>query len=500
MNAHATISDLGSGKWYWEMTIDSDNGSSEYPNTGVWSSGAGDDRFNPAYSSGSSQFRGFAYNGTGSWIYGDTSRSTNSNAPSSSVKGDNAVFMIALDLDNNKLWWGVDGTWYAEDGGTDGDPAAGNNETWQTNAPTYTYTPWMGNYGSTATINFGQSEFAYAIPTGFKPLAKSNLPEPDVLRPREHFAVVTYSGNGTSQIISGLNFQPDMVWIYEREGDEQLLYDSVRGTETSIEPGESVSETSSDDGLTSFNSDGLSLGANPQANQSGKTYVAYCWKLGVSSGLDVQTFTGTGSAHAENHDLGTAPEVVMLKNRSNGNNTPMFFDTRPLISDPETDYLFLDTTAAVADNSIQWNDTLPDASNFTVGTANMVNQNTADMLAILFRSVPGLSKFGYYEGNSNSDGTFVAVGFRPALLIIKRHTSSTQGWVVLDKQRSVHNPRRNRLYADTGSAEAESSAFDVDFLSNGFKLRTSDAAMNVNAVNYIYMAFAESPAKYARAG
>jgi hypothetical protein len=218
-NSHGTISELTSGKWYWEIQIHTPN--FQYPNCGVWSSGAGNDRFNTAYSTGSSQFRGYAFDFGSSTsaglVTGDTSRTTNTAAPWNTTFSANDFGMVALDLDNNKIYFGKNGTWL-----NSGVPAAGTGFASDgLDSSTYSYTPYLGCYGSATTINFGQLGFQYTPPTGFSALATQNLPAPTIADPSDYFNTVLYTGNGTShrlwwKSITGVGFQPDFVWIKDR--------------------------------------------------------------------------------------------------------------------------------------------------------------------------------------------------------------------------------------------------------------------------------------------
>ena len=166
-------------------------------------------------------------------------------------------------------------------------------------------------------------------------------------------------------------------------------------------------------------------------------------------------------------------------------------------SAPETDFLSLSTTAATADAIDMWNDTAPTSSVFTIGTHDGVNQNTQNYIAYLWAEVDGFSKFGSYTGNGSTDGPFIWCGFRPAFVMFKK-TSSTSNWEIRDSARSLNNPANKDLYTDGTFAESSATDREVDLLSNGFKHRNDKASLNSSA-DYIFMAFAESPFKTARA-
>ena len=158
------------------------------------------------------------------------------------------------------------------------------------------------------------------------------------------------------------------------------------------------------------------------------------------------------------------------------------------------DFLTLNSSVAEGSNTNYW-DTPPTSSVFEVNSHNSVN-NTNGMLAYCFHSVEGYSKVGSYEGNDNADGTFVDTGFRPAWIMLKK-TTAVGEWVMTDDKRSPYNLVRDTIYANSNIVETEHTAV-LDMVSNGFKLRYDDASWN-DTQTYLYIAFAESPFKYANA-
>ena len=163
---------------------------------------------------------------------------------------------------------------------------------------------------------------------------------------------------------------------------------------------------------------------------------------------------------------------------------------------PATDYLILDTSAATADSATMWADTAPTDSVFTVHDSHQVNADGEKYVAYVFADVEGYSKMGGYVGNNAADGTFVYLGFRPAWIMIKR-SNATEHWHILDNKRDPFNFVDIELWASLPNGES-SGTERGDFLSNGFKIRGNNAGYNTSH-NYIYMAFAEAPFKYANA-
>ena len=336
--------------------------------------------------------------------------------------------------------------------------------------------------------------------------------------PSAYFQTVLYTGTGSStqNVVNGGNsdLQPDWVWVKNRtDARWHRLVDSSRGASKNLYSNETDAE-GTEASVTAFNSDGFSLGTDTGSdgwNENGDAHVAWQWKANggtTSSNTDgsitstVQANTTAGfsivswQGNATNpstigHGLNQKPDVILLKNRdTSGTNWIMYHSANT--SAPETDYLILDSTNATADSANVWSDTSPTSSVFTVGSAGSVNNNGDNFITYCFAEKQGYSKFGSYTGNGNADGAFVYTGFKPAWIMIKK-TNNTSQWVLHDTTRQEFNMQTRFLQANQSAAEGTSSAADLDILSNGFKLRSSDDAQNGNGDTYIYMAFAESP-------
>ena len=262
--------------------------------------------------------------------------------------------------------------------------------------------------------------------------------------------------------------------------------------------------------MESFDADGFNVNTSNRVNGSGENYVAWNWKAngsGVSntdgsitstvsanttSGFSVGTFVGNQTAGATvGHGLSQAPEMIIIKDRPTVNDWPVYHES---ISPSQT--IKLNSSNAPFTESTIWNNTAPTASVFTLGSSNLANNNTKSHVFYAFHSVEGFSKFGSYVGNNSTDGSFVYTGFRPAFVIIK-NISRSENWRVMDAARSPYNQVSVNLMPNTSGSE-ESGACNQDFLSNGFKLRTTDWGYNYTDT-YIYMAFAENPFKYSNA-
>jgi hypothetical protein len=328
---------------------------------------------------------------------------------------------------------------------------------------------------------------------------------PTINRGDDYFQAVTYTGNGSTNTITGLRFQPDFVWVKGRSGaTDHALYDSVRGTTKDLVSNSTAAETTQSTGLTAFNSDGFTLGALAKMNTNAATYVAWCWKAGGSTssntsgtitstvsvnttaGFSIVTYTGNSTSGATiGHGLGVAPKMIIVKTRNAADNWAVYHS-----STGATQYLQLNTTNASASSITLWNDTSPTPTVFSVGTNNDVNDSARTYVAYCWAEIAGFSKFGSYTGNGSTDGPFVFTNLKPRFIMIKR-TDTTSNWTILDTAREGYNVDNDPLYPNLSDAEGTTDLADI--LSNGFKLRSTDASVNANTGTYIYAAFAESP-------
>ena len=379
----------------------------------------------------------------------------------------------------------------------------------------YIWRPFLYSLGS-ATFNFGQRPFAYTAPSGYKALCTQNLPTPTIgattaTQAGKYFNPVLYSGNGSSQSVTGVGFQPDFVWVKERSSTSgNVLFDAIRGVTKYLESNVTAAEGTDASTLTAFNSDGFSVGSSGAMNQSSQTYVGWNWKANGSgstntsgsitstvsanttSGFSVVTYTGTGSLATVGHGLGVAPKMFIVKRRDTTSNWLVYNSTIGA-----TNYLYLNATDASAAWSGFWGNTAPTSTVFTVNNDGAVNSSGNTFVAYCFAEVAGYSKFGSYTGNGSTDGPFVFTGMRPAYLMVKR-TDTTSNWVVMDTARDTYNAAGLLLRPNLSDAESDDRP-SMDFLSNGFKWRATTAAFNASGGTYIFAAFASAPFKFALA-
>lgn len=344
---------------------------------------------------------------------------------------------------------------------------------------------------------------------------------------RTVFDATTYTGNGSTQSITNAgNFQPDLVWIKARKAAaSHIINDSVRGVSKQLVPNGTGAETTyTGYQVTAFNSNGVTLvddsnggygvngGSGGTYSGTPPNYIAWQWKANgtavsntsgtitssvsanTTAGFSIVTYTGNGTAGATvGHGLGVAPKLIIGKKRSAAADWTVYH-----ASLGNNLALFLNGTFATDAGAAYWNTTTPTSSVFTLGNQTNLNASGATTVAYCWAEIAGFSKFGSYTGNGSTDGPFVYTGFRPKFIMTKR-TDSTSSWNIVDTSRVAYNANNAGLYANLTGAEDTTGAVVWDVLSNGFKLRDSDATNNASGGTYIYVAFAENPFKYANA-
>ena len=323
----------------------------------------------------------------------------------------------------------------------------------------------------------------------------------------DYFNTKLYTGNNTSQSITGLNFKPDWCWIKSRSNTEKhVLQDVLIGTGYELTSQDnSAKNPTSGASITSFNSDGISVGSGNAVNDNSINYVNWNWKANgagssntdgsinttytsanTTSGFSISTYTGTGANATIGHGLGVAPQVVIYKRT---NTTGNWFMYNKNIGN--TKYLNLDATSAVQTYNVFQN-TDPSSTLLYVSGDSGANASSGTYVAYCFAEKQGYSKMGSYIGNGNADGTFVYTGFKPAFVLIK-DSGRAESWYIFDNRRLGYNGGMADLIANSTATESGSSATLLDFLSNGFKLTGTTDHLNGSGQNFIYMAFAETP-------
>jgi hypothetical protein len=501
---------LTSGKWYWEVTATAVGGSGQL--VGIASA---------AYNFNKDTVSGGEYVGVdaNSWGYYSNDGKVYTSGSGSAYGNSYAIgdiIGVALDVDNGKVWFSKNGTYQ-----NSGSPTGGTNAA-ATGLPSTGIFPAFsvhGTGGSTQVANFGQRAFAYTAPSGFKALCTQNLPAPLVTKSNTVMDVALYTGNGSTQTISGLGFSPDLVWLKVRSNAVgHGLFDQVRGAGKALYSHATNAEydygTTSSGELYQFNSDGFNLGSFGVWNVNNQTSVAWAWDAGTSTvsntqgsitsqvranataGFSVVTYTGTGTAGATvGHGLGVAPGMIITKSRSNTSEWVVYHKG---LATPASQRLELQSTAAVVSSASDWNYTNPSSTVVTLGTSYSGNFSGYTHVMYAFSPVVGYSSFGSYTGNGSTDGPFVYTGMRTRWVMIKCSSASGIYWVIMDAVRNSYNVVNGRLFPNTSDPEYTNNDA-MDFLSNGFKFRTVDATWNGSGNTYIYAAFAEAPFNYSRA-
>ena len=455
------------------------------------------------------------------------------------------IIMMCWEPDTFKWWVGVNGTWR-----NSGDPANGTGFVYQFssgtgdlwgNGQSNNNTRWGGwtssANGLTCTWNFGQDStfggavtagsgvddngfgnFKYSPPTGFLAACSGNMVISDDIDPAQtdndiptkQMGVVLYTGNGGTNAITGLGFQPDFVWAKSRSATQSnRLYNSSI-TNGMLFSDNSNSEQTGSDLLTSYGTDGFTYGTSgSNANDNTVTYVAWCWRAngGTTStntsgtitstvqanqaaGFSIITYTGTGSNGSIGHGLSAKPNFHIIKSRSGTDGWAVYHG-----SIGAEKYLRLDTNATPSDTSNVYNDTEPSSSVISLGTNDLTNKSTSNYVSYVWHNVEGYSKFGSYKGNANDDGPYIYCGFKPELIFIKE-TGTSDDWVVYDSTRDPINRGSSRVSRwEVDAAEFDGTGRAIDFLASGFKIRTSNNTIN-QTTNFVFGAWADVPFKY----
>jgi hypothetical protein len=480
---------LTSGKWYWEIV----NGNSD-AFVGICGDNATLGTVAPQSSTGTILY----YGNTGNKRI-DTVDTAYGSAFSTQTIG------VALDIDGGTIVFYRDNV------------SQGSISISSSTLNGKTIFPLSNVISTTATVNFGQRPFEYTAPSGFKALCTQNLPTPTVgatsaTLANKYYDASLYTGNGSnSQVISNSGFQPDWVWIKARSNAQgSSLVDSVRGPSKILISNSTSAELTATNPIT-FNPTGFTSTTDVSTNAY--TYVAWQWRASnatavtntsgsitstvsanTTSGFSVVTYTGTGANATVGHGLGVAPSMLIIKRRDSTSNWLVY-----QISLGNTKGLVLNATQAESTDSTYWNNTSPTSSVFSLGSGGAANASSGTMVAYCFAAIAGYSAFGSYTGNGSTDGTFVFTGFRPAYVMIKS-SSATTDWIVYDAVRNTYNVTDLNLRPNTSDAESSQAANYIDLLSNGFKLRgDGSGSINASGATYIYMAFATSPFKYSLA-
>jgi hypothetical protein len=502
----ASMAFPSTGKYYWEYTVN-DSG---YHIVGILDAngllGAN------TYIYGSNQY------GYG-WQCVDALKGNNGTTSSyGSATTTNDVIMIAFDADNRSLFVGKNGTWF-----NSSNPATNTSPMYSSIPTTLTFFPTFAQYSTVSSAtNFGQRPFSYTPPTGFVALNTFNLPTPTIgatasSQANKYMDVTTYTGNSTAgRVITMSNMtNVGFAWVKIRSGaDDHRLANTVTGGNRHLQSNTTAAEGTGTNIIQAFSSNTFTVGSDNSVNVSGSTYVGWVWandgtsgstntagsitstvSANTTAGFSVVTFTmpSTNLANTVGHGLGVAPAMYIVKSRSVAASWFIYHQSLGA-----TQAIVLNSTNASSTSQQFWNNTAPTSSVFSIGQAGVAYWDlNATMVAYCFAPIAGYSAFGSYTGNGSSDGPFIFTGFRPRYVMIKR-SNTTGDWIVYDSARSTYNGIASEIYPNLSNAE-DNSSVDLDFVSNGIKLRNSGFGVNGSGDTYIYACFAENPFKYANA-
>ena len=540
---------MTTGKWYWEAYQYEDLVGNGFP-CGIYDMDSGKFVSNmagdyPGQSSSSQGANYSCYTNSGSYAQKRYNGTTLSMTIDDGDSGD--VWQCAFDADAGKIWFGKNNTW-----DNNANPALGSNESYASISSSK-WAPITCSYNDSNSENypqnFGQDDtfagritaqgntddnghgvFKYAPPTGFLALCSANLPISDDIDPAQtdddyaggkQFNTVIYTGNGSTQNITGLGFQPDFVWLKRRDGAKShALFDSSRGVTKYISTDSNGAETTDTSTLTAFGSDGFSLAspaANNLVNGNGFTYVGWAWRANAGTtasnsegnitatvqantkaGFSIITYTGSGGTVSSanptfGHGLESAPDFLIFKCRSDGSSNWIVWHQG---LGGANKYMSLNATSAVATDTAWLSNTAPSSTLITTDNGGWaaVNGSSKTYVCYAWHSVEGFSKFGSYEGNNSSDNSFIYTGFRPRMAFFKNIDGGAE-WTVFDTARQTYNEMTDCLQWDLSNGTLQQAGTKVDFLSNGMKVRGNGGRIG-GAETYIYGAWGDVPFKY----
>jgi len=429
------------------------------------------------------------------------------------------------------------------------------NASFQYNGEKLIYPFFRNNTGNVTVQNFGQRPFAVAAPSGFKSLCTQNLPDPVIKKPTNYFDTILWTGNSatssagtTARTISGLEFSPGMLWAKARTSgggwNSNNITDVIRGSGRALTTDEAVAEYNvatdfGQGGVGSFTSNGFNIisgtgGGTANVNASGINYVGWGWKTGttvsgntsggsskaytesydLTSGFSVIGYVGNlDENHTIPHSLGDVPDFAIIKERnSTGYRWPVYHRDLPRgatesgfttqngwidLSSTNTHSAADSSYIGVSSTGVRLNDV----------SGSWSNDNNKNYIMYLWKEVPGFSKFGIWNNNNSTNGSFVVCDFKPAWIMLK-NTDNSEGWYIIDNKRATFNSNAPQgavyLRPDTSGVEAATigATAAIDIYSNGFKIKTTNPAsgeISFGSRTYIYAAFAESPFKYSLA-
>ena len=332
----------------------------------------------------------------------------------------------------------------------------------------------------------------------------------------DYFNTKLYTGTGSAQSITGVDFQPDLLWIKKRNGAvNHLLHDAIRGVTKLLVPNTTGAEDVNTNILTSFDSDGFTVGTNSASNNNGDTFASWNWKangagsantdgatastvsVNTTAGFSIVKYTGAGST-TYGHGLGTTPQMIIIKKLNSSDDWFVYHHSVITASASNKFFMRLNNTNALESNGSAYTFTSVSNTTFGVGNDDKISESGDSFIAYCFAEKTGYSKFGRFTANGSTDNAFIYTGFKPAFVMMKcdNVTDGWSKWYMFDSTRSPENMNVKELEANTTGVESNGGAnyAQIDMLSNGFKIRNGSSwGPSTNGNTNIYMCFAEAP-------
>ena len=317
------------------------------------------------------------------------------------------------------------------------------------------------------------------------------------------FSTYLYTGTGATQSINnGINLatKGGLTWIKSRSAaTNNNLFDTAQGATKLTHSNTTAAPVTDANSLTSFNSNGFTLGTgsttNNEVNVSAAIYASWTFRKQPKF-FDVVSYAGNGLANRNiAHSLGSTPGCIIIKDLTGTSAWAVYHKGTNGGTNPQNYYTVLNTTAAQVSSSGYWNNTAPTSTQFTVGSNASVNLGGRSYIAYLFADQAGgfgangtdsAIACGGYTG-TGATGNFVSLGWEPQYILTKR-TDSAGDWYIQDVMRGMSQTDGVYLLADTSDAEVDFTSASIAPSATGFTLKTSSAIWNVSGGSYIYIA------------
>lgn len=317
------------------------------------------------------------------------------------------------------------------------------------------------------------------------------------------FSTWLYGGTGATQTITNnVNLsvaagRGGLVWLKGRStGANNALYDTVRGATSQLSSNLGDPQTTQSTGLTAFTSSGFTLGNFADINTNGAIYASWTFAE-QQKFFDIVSYSGNDNpGRTISHNLGSVPGVMIVKSTNSPEEWAVYHRSVGAGS-----YLLLNRQDPAASATDVWNGASPTASVFTVGSSGLTNKQGSNYVAYLFAHDAGgfgasgtdnVISCGSYTGNSSTTGPIVTLGWEPQWLLIKRTTTTSANWSLIDNMRGFLVGSTDRVSVPN-AASSESSITAVTPTSTGFQLNTTDATYNASGSTYIYIAIRRGP-------